>query len=158
MTGMIKTNRRKEMSYGMGEEILSVKLKELDEKMGTFHSKLQECETAGHILIRAEINNMEKVCAENEQNLYDEMRFSKSKVPQHFAQAYDQIMQVIQSTVSEINNWTDEDEELEEETVEELLLLAEYGIDFAMESVNRAFMMSLYAMDAQMMQQKSKED
>lgn len=64
----------------MAHEILSVKLCQLDDRIGKLHSRIHLSETAGHNQLRREIEVMEHECIESESALRENLRRSKSSI------------------------------------------------------------------------------
>ena len=61
----------------MAHEILSVKLCQLDDRIGKLHSRIHMSEIAGHSQLRKEIEVMEQECMESESALRENLRRSK---------------------------------------------------------------------------------
>ena len=81
----------------MAHEILSVKLCQLDDRIGKLHSRIHLSETAGHNQLRREIEVMEHECIESESALRENLRRSKSSIVSALAQDYERIEQVMTS-------------------------------------------------------------
>ena len=79
----------------MAHEILSVKLCQLDDRIGKLHSRIHLSETAGHNQLRREIEVMEHECIESESALRENLRRSKSSIVSALAQDYERIEQVM---------------------------------------------------------------
>ena len=140
----------------MAHEILSVKLYELDKKIGHVHTRIQMSESASHEQIRAEAEALRNECRENELTLRNKLQFSKAGAVTRLSEAYSEVEKIIQrvkeqSGNSSLSNWKNE------LCVEDKILLAEYALDFAMQAANHALLISLEAIDAQMTQQEREE-
>lgn len=140
----------------MAHEILSVKLYELDKKLGQVHSRIQMSESANHTQIRAEVEALKKECAESELTLRNKLKFSKAGMVAELAESYSEVEQIIHKVKEKIGTpaagqWNDEF------SVEEKILFAEYALDFAMQAANHALLISMEALDAQMTQQEKEE-
>ena len=135
----------------MAHEILSVKLYELDKKIGQVHSRIQMSEAASHEQIRATVKKLREECTENELVLRSKLQYSKAAVVAELSEAYNRIEQVIQRQKEKIKNTDDEF------SVEEKILFAEYALDFAMQAANQALLVSMEALDAHMSQQEKEE-
>ena len=133
----------------MAHEILSVKLCELEEQLSRLSSRIHLSETAGRGQLRQEIRALSKECAETEWTLREKLRLSRAEVVAPLARTYGEVEQLIQRTKVEL--------EVQaagrgggEAAAEEKILLAEYALDFAVEAANRALLLSMEAIDAQL--------
>ena len=141
----------------MAHEILSVKLYELDQKIGLMHSRIQLSETASHDQIKNEVANLRKECDENALTLRNKLKFSRAGRVVKLSEAYGKVEQIIEKVKSEFPSPKSErwNEEL---SVEEKLLLAEYALDFAVQVANHALLISMEAIEAQMTKQEKDEE
>lgn len=133
----------------MAHEILSVKLCELDDQLSRLSSRIHLSETAGHDQLRQEIDALTKECAETELTLQKRLKLSKAEAVATLASTYGEIEQIIQRAKSTLKAQAvcrkDADYEAEEK-----ILLAEYALDFAVQAANRALLLSMEAIDAQL--------
>ena len=137
----------------MAHEILSVKMYELDKKIGQLHSRILMNETASHAQIREELKILQKECAENALTLQNKLRFSKSGIVSELGKSYDEVERIIQRTKEKIE--ISDSKYLDDEiSVEEKILFAEYALDFAIQAANHALLISMEALDANMSQQE----
>lgn len=136
------------MAYGN----LSVKLNQLDDRMKRLHSLIRVSETSDPGKLQQEISLLQQECAQSEMNLWEILRHSKSNLVTVLAESCEQVEQVIQEAKKQITALAEKSED-EETVVEEKLLLAEYALDFAHQAADRALLLSLNAIDAQMVQQ-----
>lgn len=139
----------------MAHEILSVKLYELDKKLGQVHSRIRISESASLAQIRAEAEALRNECRENELTR-NRLQFSKAGSVSKLAEAYSEVEQIVQNAKARIGcpsagDWKDK------LSVEEKILFAEYALDFAMQAANRALLISLEAIDTSMTQQEKEE-
>lgn len=139
----------------MAHEILSVKLCQLDDRIGKLHSRIHMSEIAGHSQLRKEIEVMEQECMESESALRENLRRSKSSIASALAQDYERIERIIQSAKDRLRLMAAESHD-EEAAAEEKLLLAEYALDFAHQAADRALLISMEAIDAQLLQQQGR--
>lgn len=139
----------------MAHEILSVKLCELDEKIGRLHSRVYFSESAKHNQLKGEIEELKKEYAEAELILRNRLQFSRASVITALSKAYGEIEQIIQKMKEEYQVQVSDGNE--EFSAEEKALLAEYALDFAMQAADRALLLSMEAIDAQMTQQEKEE-
>lgn len=140
----------------MAHEIMSVKLYELDKKIGQVHSRIQLSETASHDQIRAEIESLRSCCRENALTLQNKLRFSKGEVTDRLFKAYGEVEQIVQQALEGLSklhsgSWSTD------AFAEEKILLAEYALDFALQAADRALLSAMEALDAQMTQQEREE-
>ncbi len=139
----------------MAQEILFVKLCQLDDRVRRLHSRIHMSETAGHSQLRQEIGLLQKECAETEHALSQTLRGSKSELVSVMAQGYEQMEQIIQNTTRRIQDMA-RDSLDPEAAGEEQILLAEYALDFAQQAAERALLLSMEAIDAQRISQEER--
>lgn len=130
----------------MTHEILSVKLCELDDKFSRMRSRIELSESASPIRLKQEISALENECAESGLILREKLRFSRAEFVSKLSEAYEKIGTIIKEA----------NEELELFSAEQKILLAEYSLDFAMQAADKALLLSLQAIDAQMTQQEER--
>lgn len=140
---------KRERSMGMAHEILSVKLYEMDKEFAKLHSRIELSDKANLTEIRDEIKSLEKECRERKVVLRKQLKYSRSPRVQQISAAYDEIEEIIRKTQDGIfetvsGQWT------EEMTKEEMALLAEYSLDFAVQAANDALLVSMEAIQMQM--------
>ena len=137
----------------MAHEILSVKLCQLDDRLGKLHSRIHMSETANHGRLLQEIAALKQECAETDEALRENLSRSKAPLAAVLAQNYGQITRMIQQTGEQIQEraleWPNA-----ESAAEEKILLAEYALDFAQRAAERALLLSLEAIDAQLLWQQ----
>jgi hypothetical protein len=142
----------------MSHEILSLKLSQLDDRLGRLHTRIHMSEMASHGRLQQEIASLEQECAETDEILKKNLYHSKAPIVSVLSQNYRQIERTIQKTdiqLRTIGTGCQDSESL----VEEKILLAEYAIDFAQRAADRALLLSLEAIDAQLVwQQKEGKD
>lgn len=138
----------------MSYEILSIKLYELDKKISQMHSRIRLSESEGHDWVKKEVKILRKECIENEAVLYDRLKYSKADVVSGLADAYVEIEQIIKRAKESFCSAGSEDGDL---SVEEKLLFAEYGLDFAVQAADHALLAAMESLDAQMTQQEKEE-
>lgn len=137
----------------MAHEILSLKLCQLDDRLGKMHTRIHMSETAGHERLQQEIIELEQECTEVGGILKKSLRHSKAPLAAVLSRNYEQIERTIQDTDIQLRaRKTDSPDE--ESSVEEKILLAEYALDFAQRAADRALLLSLKAIDAQLMWQQ----
>ncbi len=137
----------------MAHEILSVKLCELDDKIGRMVSRIHLSEYAEHHQLKHEIEALERECAEAELLLHKRLRFTKASVVSSLSRAYEEIERTIQKAKHEQHIRTP-DRGIRELSTDEKILLAEFALDFAVQAADRALLLAMKAIDAQMIQQE----
>ena len=135
----------------MAHEILSIKLCQLEERVGRLHRRIHLSETANHAQLRREICRLEAECLTSEAALREKLQHSRSPLVSVLNQGYSQMEHLIQTSQSQMQALAREDPD-QEVQVEEKLLLAEYALDFAHQAADRALLVSLEAIDAQLQQ------
>ena len=141
----------------MAHEILSVKLCELEEQISRLSSRIHLSETADHDQLKQEIRALSKECAETELSLREKLRLSKAEVVAVMSRAYEGTEQLIRKARSELETQAAGRDD-GEASVEEKILLAEYVLDFAVEAANRALLLSMEAIDAQLTSQEKERN
>lgn len=136
----------------MAHEILSVKLCQLDERMERLHSRIHISETASRNRLQQEIEALTEECDQAEATLRESLARSKSGVASLIALGYDQVGR-ISSTKDRLQSIATANPD-QEAAVEEKILLAEYALDFAHQAADRALLLSMDAISAQMFQQE----
>ena len=137
----------------MAHEILSVKLCQLDERMERLHSRIHISETACQSRLQQEIDALTEECDQAEATLRESLARSKSGVASLLAQGYDQVGRIIRSTKDRLQSIATANPD-QEAAVEEKILLAEYALDFAHQAADRALLLCMDAISAQMFQQE----
>lgn len=135
----------------MAHEILSVKLCELDDKFGRMLSRIRLSESANPIRLKQEISALEKECAESELTLREKLKFSRAEFVSALSETYEKVEAIISAAEGNIQQRASAGGL---PAAEEQTLLAEYALDFAMQAADRALLLSLQAIDAQMTQQE----
>ena len=145
----------------MTNELLAVKLCELDRRGGKLHGRLLEMEHAPQEVLQQDIEALRRECTENEQMLRNNLRFSRAPSVAVLYQAYIEVEEVLDRLRKQMEQEREENKaaqsgELKEasvrpeiDPVEEKLLLAEYAIDFAMQAADRALLISMEAVQAE---------
>ena len=140
----------------MEQGILSVKLYELDDKIGRMHSRIQAVERAENNQLKQEMEALERECAATDRSLRKKLRFSKASSLSTLLKAYGTIEQAIQE-IRQKQKSREESDKNEFSWSEEKILLAEYALDFAIQAANRALLLSMKAIYAQRKQQEERD-
>lgn len=137
----------------MAHGILSVKLYELDKRIGRLHSRIQMSESSDHDQIRAEVAALRRECAEEALTLRDKLRLSKVRAVAELSAAYAEVERTVQGAIEGIGSADDG-----EFASERKILLAEYALDFAMQAADCALLASMEALDAEMARREKEEE
>lgn len=137
----------------MAHEILSVKLCELEDQLSRLSSRIHLSETAGHERLQSEIKELAEECAETELTLQKKLCMSRAEILSTLASTYREIEQIIQTTQSKLKMQASSRDDMDAIT-EEKILLAEYVLDFVVLAANRALLLSMEAIDTQLMQEE----
>lgn len=141
----------------MAHEILSVKLCQLYDRLESLHTHIHMSEIASHDQLQQEIAALKQECKKTDEILKTSLYHSKSPVTSVLSPIYGQIERNIQETDVRLRKTGDNYKD-DEALAEEKILLAEYALDFAHRAADRALLLSLEAIDAQMIwQQKEGE-
>ena len=135
----------------MAHEILSVKLCQLDDKVGRLHSRIHISETANHSQLSREIEALRQECTETELSLREKLRLSKSDLVSVLSKSYEKMEQLIQDAKAELQAVAGPDDKA---LAEAKILLAEYALDFAHQAADRALLISMDAIDTELMKQE----
>lgn len=134
----------------MANEIFSIKMYELDQKIGRLRSRIEIIESSDHDRIRSEISGLRGECAENRAELVSRMKYSKNRRVAVLSESYEEMEQMIKNAMDKLEHGG----ENEAFSADERILLAEYTLDFAMQAVNHALLVSMEALDAYMSQEE----
>lgn len=137
----------------MAHEILSIKLCELEEQFARLSSRIHLSETADHDQLRQEIRVLSKECTETELTLQKKLQLSRSEIVATLASTYGEIEQIIQRAKSKLEEQVMGRNDADA-AAEKKILLAEYSLDFAVQAANRALLLSMEAIDAQLTDQE----
>lgn len=132
------------MSYA----VLSVKLCELGDQLSQLNSRIRLSETADHERLWQEIQAMRRECAEAELTLQEKLRMSRAEIVAVLADLYGEVDRSIRKAKTALQEKMSACDNLEDAS-EEKILLAEYGLDFALQAANRALLLSMEAIDTQ---------
>ncbi len=142
----------------MACEVLSVKLDELDNEFEKMRHRIKLSREACHSRIREELVKAHREYAQNELALRSRLCSSRAQTVGRISKVYASVEQVIQDAKAEICGQSATMEWSKALSVEEKALFAEYALDFAMQAANRALLISLEAIDAELTQQEKEEE
>lgn len=133
----------------MAHEILAVKLYEMDKEFARLHSRIELSESANLEQIKEEIKDLQRECKEGKLTLQKQLKYSRAKNVKRISEAYDKIEEIINKTQNGFCHSASDKQE-EKSTEDEMVLLAEYSLDFAMQAANNALLISMEAIRVQM--------
>lgn len=133
----------------MANEILSVKLYELDKQFAKLHSRIELSETENTEQLTEEIKALQKECREGQLTLQKQLKYSRAKTVRNISEAYDKIEDIISDMQKSIGDPMS-DKWKEKISEDDMVLLAEYSLDFAMLVANNALLISMEALDLQL--------
>lgn len=133
----------------MAHEILTVKLCELEDQLSRLSSRIHLSETADHQRLRQEIQALKQECAETDLTLQRKLRMSRAEIVAILADTYGEVERTIRKAGASLQ------EQASgcggpDAVAEEKILLAEYVLDFTVQAANRALLLSMEAIDAQL--------
>ncbi len=137
----------------MAYEILAVKLCELEEQLSRLSGRIQLAETARKDQIQQEMEALARECAETELALQKKLQRSRAEMVATLSDGYERIGEILQETKAALQAQATK-RGAPDDAVEEKILLAEYGLDFAVQAANRALLLAMEAIYAQLTQQE----
>ena len=140
----------------MAHEILSVKLCELEDQLARLNSRIHMSETADRGRLQGEILALRRECAENELTLRTKLRCSRSGMVGALADSYGEIEQHVQKAKAAMREQAARRGK-DQADAEEKLLLVEYALDFALQASNRALLLAMEAIAAQLAGQEGEK-
>ena len=139
----------------MAHEILSIKLRELEDQVARLISRIRLSESTDRAALRREIEELELECAESRLALQKKLQLSLADIVSIIAHAYVETERVISEGKDALQEWaagkTDPNAGSEEK-----ILVAEYALDFAVQAANRALLLSMEAIEAQPTRQEER--
>ena len=132
----------------MAYEILAIKLCELEDQMSRLSSRIHLSETASHDQLRQEIRTLTRECAETDLTLQNKMQMSRTEIMTILADTYAKVEEILIKARHALKEQTAgaADSDI---AAEGKILLAEYGLDFALQAANQALLLAMEAIDAQ---------
>ena len=137
----------------MAKNILSVKLCQLDDCFEKLHRRIDLSQAEDPSKLELEIAALERECVCAEAALMDKLENSKSYFVSALAEGYEQVWNVVKETQSRLEDIAAETPD-SEIIADEKTLLAEYVLDFAYRTADRALLIAMEAIDAQTIQQE----
>lgn len=137
----------------MAHEILTLKLCELEDQFSRLKSRIDSSQADGHAQIQQKIKTLEEEYTQTASDLQKNLQRSRAPIASVLASAYTEVEQAIQRADSTLQHHALSQNNCAAQA-EEKILLAEYSLDFALQAANRALLLSLQAIDAQLTQEE----
>ena len=137
----------------MAHEILAIKLCELEDQLSRLSSRIHLSETAGHDQLQQEIKALARECTETDLTLQKKLQLSRAEIVATLANMYGKVDKIVQQAKQTLQEQTASHAN-PDTAAEDKILLAEYGLDFAVQAANRALLLAMEAIDAQLTQQE----
>lgn len=137
----------------MAQDMLSAKLGELDDRLWKLHSRILISCNSSHSQLCREIEALKLEYAEEETTLRSKLKLSKSAYVSVLSRNYERMEQLIKDTEAQLEAaaaGTDAAFQTEAK-----LLLAEYALDFAYQAADRALLISMDAIDSELLEQEN---
>lgn len=132
----------------MAQEILSIKLRELEAQITRLLIRIQLSENDDNAHLQQAIEGLKRECEENELALKNRLQLSRSGIVGTIFHTYGQIETIIHQCKDTLQAYTSLRAGPDQEA-EEKILLAEYALDFSIQAANRALLLAMEAMAAQ---------
>ena len=139
----------------MAQQLLSIKLSELDQTIEKLHSRIQCSENLEKELLQEEITQLKQEYFTSDQLLHQKLNYSRADMVSILAKMYDEIEQSVQAASRNLQYH--HIKLTSSHLSEEKLLLAEYALDFAVQAANHALLLSLEAILTQRTQDDLQE-
>lgn len=139
----------------MEHDILSAKLRQLDDGLQRLHGRIEAGQRAGRTELRREIDALKAQCRQEEAALLRDLERSQSPLAPVLAQSFRQAEQLVRHAEAGLQEVCSQAPD-EETRAEEKILLAEYALDFAQGAANRALLVCMNAMDADLLRRQER--
>ena len=133
----------------MNDVINPVKLKELEDKVDQFYHYMVCYKNADQNELKEQLDSLNRVILEEDQQLKQKLHYSKSEVAFRIGMAYEEVENIIRALKKDLKRMS-EASSLDEFDAEKAALLAEYMMDFAMQTSDYALLSVMKANDAQL--------
>ena len=113
--------------------------------------------------LHQQIQNLRQECAESRITLENRLHYSKTGCVTRLANVFDQVEAAVEKVLEarNLDLRAEKSEQLNANflpSAEEKILTAEYALDFAVQAVNRALLVSLEAIEAQRLEEEKEEN
>lgn len=133
----------------MAHEILSIKLNELEDQLARVNSRIRLSETANPEQLQQQLQALRQECKENALALQKKLELSHAGIAPTISHTYMEIEAAIGRSQEKLQDQATGQLDSDTET-ESQILLAEYALDFAVQAANRALLLALEAIHAQL--------
>lgn len=133
----------------MNDVITPVKLKELEDKVDQFHHYMAWYKNADQNELKEQLDSLNRVILKEDQQLRQKLYYSKSEVAFRIGMAYEEVENIIRDLKKDLKRMS-KASSLDEFEAEKAALLAEYMMDFAMQTSDYALFSVMKANDAQL--------
>jgi len=137
----------------MAHEILTLKLRELEDQFSQLSSRIYSSQTAGHEQIQQDMAALNQEWIQASADLQQSLQQSRAQIASVLANTYSEVEQAIQRADHTLQSHAHTPDNSDASS-EEKILVAEYSLDFALLAANRALLLSLQAIDAQLTQEE----
>ena len=137
----------------MAHEILTLKLRELEDQFSHLSRRIYSSQTAGHEQLQQDMAALSQEWNQASADLRQSLQQSRAQIASVLANAYAEVEQAIQRADNTLQGHGHMPEDSDASS-EEKILIAEYSLDFALLAANRALLLSLQAIDAQLTQEE----
>lgn len=134
----------------MAHEILSIKLCELEDQFARLNSRIRLSETADSEQLKQEVKALQRECAEGELSLRKKLQLSHAAIVSTISHSYTEIEDTIHRSRETLQA-----QAAPGAGTESQILLAEYALDFAVQAANRALLLALQAISAQLVEEEN---
>lgn len=137
----------------MAHEILTLKLRELEDQFSQLSNRIYSSQTAGHEQIQQDIAALSQEWIQASADLRQSLQQTRAQIASVLANTYAEVEQAIQRADRTLQGHAHTPDNSDASS-EEKILVAEYSLDFALLAANRALLLSLQAIDAQLTQEE----
>lgn len=137
----------------MAHEILTLKLRELEDQFSHLSRRICSSQTAGHEQLQQDMAALSQEWNQASADLRQSLQQSRAQIASVLANAYAEVEQAIQRADNTLQGHAHTPGNSDASS-EEKILVAEYSLDFALLAANRALLLSLQAIDAQLTQEE----
>ena len=150
----------------MADVALQVKIDELDKKVEGIYGRIGLIGKADHAQIKEELAKLKSECMENETAMREKLKGSKSAVAQRICAAFEEVEAAVHKAEEDLEGACGtavpdggaQAGRARALCADEMIMFAEYSLDFAMQSASRALLRAFEAIDAQMTEEEREEE
>ena len=139
----------------MAQATFTIKLHQLERRLKKLHSRINLSETIPCSQLQSEIDSLKREVAQEEAIMHQSLLATKSNVGVVLEQCYQQVEQIMQQLKDQMQKMTLDNPDIES-AAETKILFAEYALDFAYQVADIALLISLDAMNTQLLQEEGR--